>query len=974
MRLKTGGAPREELTVWFEGRQLAALEGETIAATLFAHGETATCTAKDGAPRGVFCGMGFCHDCLVTVDGRASQRACMTKARGGMRIARADAGRVSLGEGSADLAELPGEALPEQAYDVVVVGGGPGGLKAAEAARSAGASVLIIDERPAPGGQFFKQPVSATMRGDAQARQGAALIERVKRLGASFAEETLVWGASRHTDGGIELATMSGGRAGLVRPRMLIVATGAYEHTLKVPGWTLPGVMTTGACQTLLRNYDVSPGRRVLIAGNGPLNLQVAAELVRAGAKVVAVAEAAPAPWTRPAAGLGMMAASPRLAATGMAALASLRWAGVPVLWGHVLRRVEGASRAERAVLASAIDAGGRVVAFAADAICMSYGFLPSNELPRLLGCWHFPNALPVPHLQVQRSENGATSLADVFVVGEAGGFGGAHIAMAQGELAGAEAARRLGFEMNVGPRSLAYRDLDHHRRFQAVLWRMFAATILDGPMGGDEESSLICRCEAVSLATLRKTVAEKGVRDIATLKRLTRAGMGRCQGRYCGPSLLSLVPEEPLTSEAAFLAPQAPLRPVPVAAVALEKPEWGGHKRALLPETKAAAGERLPISEADIVVIGAGIVGLSTALFLARAGREVVVLDRGKPNALASGGNAGSLHAQLLSFDHGARAEAGGGPAARTLRLQSESIDLWQRLERELNADFELKITGGLMVAENERDFAFLKAKTAVERAQGIPCDLIGAEDLRRLEPALGEGLIGAAYCPREGKINPLVATQHILDAALAAGMRLFPDTEVRTIHAQPSGYLIETQRGPVRTGRLVNAAGAFASRIGAMVGLNLPVHGAPLQMIVTEAVTPLVSCLVAHADRHLTLKQAANGNVIIGGGWTAGLDPVHNRPRPLRASIEGNLWVAQHVLPALRKLHVLRSWAAMNINIDGAPILGEAPGLRGFFNAVTSNGYTLGPIMGLITAELVASGRTERDIASFLMQRFDR
>jgi len=498
----------------------------------------------------------------------------------------------------------------------------------------------------------------------------------------------------------------------------------------------------------------------------------------------------------------------------------------------------------------------------------------------------------------------------------------------------------------------------------------MFAAPGL-GCADADADTQ-ICRCEAVTLATLRRTIAEKGVQDVATLKRLTRAGMGRCQGRYCAPLLHGLVAGALPSSEADFLAPQAPLRPVPLASLAVEKPEWGGHRRALLPDRPAPGGKPLPVAEAEIVVIGAGIVGLSTALFLARAGCEVVVLERGKPNALASGGNAGSLHAQLLSFDHGDRAEMGGGPAARTLRLQAESIDLWQRLEHDLGADFEIKMTGGLMVAESERDLLFLKAKTEVERRHGIDCDMIGASELRRLEPALDERLIGAAFCRGEGKINPLIATQGILDAALVLGARLFGDTEVRAIHAQPSGYSVETQRGTIRARRVVNAAGAFAGRIGAMLGLKLPVHGAPLQMIVTEAASPVVAGLIAHADRHLTLKQAANGNMIIGGGWTAGLDPVHGHPRPLRESIEGNLWVAQNVLPLLRKLHVLRSWAAMNINIDGAPIIGEAPGLPGFFNAVTSNGYTLGPIMGLTTAELMIDGRAERNITPFLVERF--
>ena len=109
-----------------------------------------------------------------------------------------------------------------------------------------------------------------------------------------------------------------------------------------------------------------------------------------------------------------------------------------------------------------------------------------------------------------------------------------------------------------------------------------------------------------------------------------------------------------------------------------------------------------------------------------------------------------------------------------------------------------------------------------------------------------------------------------------------------------------------------------------------------------------------------------------MIGGGWAAGLDATHRHSRPLRTSIEGNTWVAQHVLPCLRKLHVLRTWAAMNINIDGAPIVGEYPSIPGFFNAVTSNGYTLGPLMGETTAELIVDGRASRDTSRFRIERF--
>ena len=375
-----------------------------------------------------------------------------------------------------------------------------------------------------------------------------------------------------------------------------------------------------------------------------------------------------------------------------------------------------------------------------------------------------------------------------------------------------------------------------------------------------------------------------------------------------------------------------------------------------------------MPLTEAATVIIGAGIVGLSTALFLAREGEDVVVLDSRAPNAGASGGNAGSLHAQLLSFDHGADS----GPAARTLPLQRDSIALWQSLALELGADMEIKVTGGVMVAETERDLAFLHAKTTIERAQGVDCRVIGPAELQRLEPHLDARFLGAALCPDEGKINPLIATEAVRQAACVAGARVLSGAAVLGMTRGRGRFTIETAPGAVRASRVVNAAGAFAREIGAMLGVPVPVFGAPLQMVVTEPAAPLVSCLVAHAARHLTLKQAANGSIIIGGGWTAGLDPVHGAPRPFRASLEGNLWIAQHVLPALRSLHVVRSWAAMNIDIDGAPILGEDPRMPGLFHAVTSNGYTLGPLMGRLTADLIRRGRTDRDLSAFSVSRF--
>ena len=948
-------------TIQFEGAPLSAIPGETVAAVLIAHGRLQQSCARDGTPRGHFCGMGVCHDCLVTIDGEPSVRACMTPVADGMHVARQPYARPA-GDGR-DAGSAPARSQASVEVDVLVVGAGPGGLAAALALAEGGASVRLVDERPGPGGQYFKQAYgrATARRADRQAREGASLIDRARRAGVDLEAGAMVFGAERAEDGSLRVAVLGARGLTVVAPRYLVVATGAYERPMLVPGWTLPGAMTTGAAQTLVRSYGVSPGRRVLVAGNGPLNLQVALELAELADEVHLI-EAAPAPWRRPLDGLALAAAGPRLAWQGISSILHLRRHGIALEWSHRLTEIRGEARVAGAVIAPVGPDGqcarGRARALEVDAVIMGDGFWPSSELARLLGCRGTPE-------RVERGDDGSTSVRDVFVIGEAGGFGGAQIALAQGELAGRTVLRGLG-RQPAGDDAAAMRRLLGARRFQSALWKAFAARDIGLDLATPE--TVVCRCEAIDRQTIEAAVARHAVSDIATLKRLTRAGMGRCQGRYCGRRLAGFVGQ----ADGQGLAPQMPLRPVPVAPLAAEKPEWHGHRR-LLPESQAAASaEPLPLTEIDTLVVGAGIAGLSTAYFLASEGRAVAVVDRSFPNSGASGGNAGSLHAQLLSFDHGDKARAASG-AARTLPLQRNSITLWQELQNTLGTDLEMHVTGGLMVAETDADLAFLEAKTRVERDNGIDSRVIGRAELQALEPNVSRRLAGAAYCPQEGKINPLVATQALCHAARRAGALVLSQTPVTGISRDRTGFTVATPRGSIRCARVVNAAGAFAGRVARLLGAEVPVYGAPLQMIVTEAVEPLVSCLLAYAGRHLTMKQARNGNLIIGGGWTAGLDPVNAYPRPLMSSIEGNLWVAKRAVPALATVRVIRSWAAMNIDIDGAPILGEHPSIAGFYNVVTANGYTLGPLLGRLTAELIRTGRTARGLGAFSLSRFD-
>lgn len=483
----------------------------------------------------------------------------------------------------------------------------------------------------------------------------------------------------------------------------------------------------------------------------------------------------------------------------------------------------------------------------------------------------------------------------------------------------------------------------------------------------------MLCRCESVTWGQARAALAQ-GAGDLGGLKRLTRLGMGRCQGRYCaGPAAL-------LTGTAGGFAPQTPLRPVPAAAVALEKPEWGGHRRAPTPPLRAPdqhPGRTAPDlpSRADVAIIGAGIMGCAAALRAAELGMDAVVLDRGGVNGESSGGNAGSLHLQLLSFDFGAKTGGRGEALLQTLPLQRDAIALWQQIERDLDADFEISLDGGLMLAEDDRQIGFLREKVAAERSVGIEVELIDRAGIAAIAPAVSGRMTAAAWCPGEGKINPLLATPAVAAAARAKGARFIEGVRVTGLSAQPGGgFLVEAGDRQLQVRRLILSAGGWTGALGEMLGVPLPVHGAPLQMVVSETAPGLAPCLLAHCDRHLTMKQAAAGNLIIGGAWSAMADPVSGRSRILRESFEGNLWVAQRVIPDLAGLQVLRAWAAMNVDIDGAPLIGQLPGLPDCVVVAGANGYTLGPLLGRAAADCLAAGRLEPSLARFSPDRLTR
>ena len=424
--------------------------------------------------------------------------------------------------------------MTEQA-DIVVVGAGPAGLSAAIATAEAGVKVVLIDGYGQPGGQYFKQLPGAFTAAATTGHQRHAerFFRQIERPEITLLTETLVWGIYEDN-----LLTLYGPQApDRLQARMVILATGAYDRPVAFPGWTLPGVMTAGAAQTMLKFQRIVPGQRVLLAGSGPLQLAVAAGLAWSGVEVVAVLEAAqlfPAGLKRAAAMWDQWA---RLA-EGFNYASTLWQAGVPYRlgWGIVSAHGSVTAGVKEAVIAK-LDADWRPIpgteqTVECDTICLGYGFVPSTELSRLAGVEH------VYHPQLGgwvpvRDEFGQTTVPNLYVVGDGAGIGGASLAMIEGRLAGLAAARRCQ-EDTASVEHLSGRDrvaLARERRFQ----RMYGQLFTPGPGLNElaDKDTILCRCEAVSLAQVEDAVA-MGADSASAVKSLTRTGMGECQGRIC--------------------------------------------------------------------------------------------------------------------------------------------------------------------------------------------------------------------------------------------------------------------------------------------------------------------------------------------------------------------------------------------------------------------------------------------------------
>ncbi len=375
--------------------------------------------------------------------------------------------------------------------------------------------------------------------------------------------------------------------------------------------------------------------------------------------------------------------------------------------------------------------------------------------------------------------------------------------------------------------------------------------------------------------------------------------------------------------------------------------------------------------AKTDILVIGGGIAGCAIAYYLAQAGAGVVLLERHSLNTLASGSNAGSVHAQIPQHEFLKLGEDWARGFAPAIPLLMDSIALWRDLPAELDADLELSLDGGLMVARTEAQMQSVARKVAIEQAHGLPVELLSAADLRRIAPYIAGDMVGGSFCSIEGRANPLLVTPNFARRAAELGAIVRTNTALQGLSRDGDGFAAATSAGPISARRVVNCAGADAARVAAMLGLDLPLEGFAIQVNVTVAAQPLVPHLVYFAAGQLTLKQAHNGGFLIGGGWPAARDPATGRPVVDPRSAQANLRLAASVVPGLAAVPLLRTWpAVVNGTPDWRPILGEAPGIAGFYLCCFPwIGFSAGPIAARSVADQVL-GRPPSTNFARLMQ----
>lgn len=346
-----------------------------------------------------------------------------------------------------------------------------------------------------------------------------------------------------------------------------------------------------------------------------------------------------------------------------------------------------------------------------------------------------------------------------------------------------------------------------------------------------------------------------------------------------------------------------------------------------------------------DVCVVGGGVMGCTTALFLARAGMRVVLVERNALCRGASGVNAGTLTLHMTR--------------AALVPYAIKAWEMWMHPETWLGEGVLATAAPGLSLAFTENEREMLAARAASRREYGADIKLITPEAARVIEPGLPDSVLEAAYCDIDGFASAYLTGRAYHAALREAGVHIVENTPVTRIEKLTNGYRVEGLDGAVNfdSTRLVLAGGVWLEPLLAMLDVNIPVKTLINQLIITERMPPVMRSVLSIASGLLSMKQFANGTVLIGGGWQGRGDRENGGMETIPENLIGNLRLGQHVIPALAEARVARIWLGLESETaDAMPMIGTVPGHEDLYTiGCVHSGYTSAPYMGKLLAQRI-------------------
>lgn len=447
-------------------------------------------------------------------------------------------------------------------YDLVIVGAGPAGMAAAAAAAEQGLTVAVLDEQAAPGGQIYRAISAPAPRDEGilgpDYYHGRRLLEPFGQAGVDYISSATVWEVTKER----EVRFSAQGQARTLRAERILLATGAQERPAPFPGWQLPGVMSCGAAQIMLKTSGLTPPVPLILAGSGPLLLLIALQLHRAGVEIAAVLDTTPKEnYFKASRHFGGALRGWKMLLKGLNYIAQLKGAGIPFL--SQVSGLRGEAGSDGKLARVHFSHKGQARTLDAISLLVHQGVVPNVQLSRAIGIGHQWDELQLCW-RPSTDTWGETDIEGIFIAGDGAGIGGAVVAEQAGRLAVWQVACQLD---RLSPRERDRLAVPVRRALAPVLAIRPFLDVLYQPAGEfltPADDTLVCRCEEVTAGDIRR-FARMGCTGPNQTKAFSRVGMGPCQGRMCGLTVSQIIADTRQTTpaEVGYYRIRSPIKPL---------------------------------------------------------------------------------------------------------------------------------------------------------------------------------------------------------------------------------------------------------------------------------------------------------------------------------------------------------------------------------------------------------------------------